>query len=137
MLNKNKYNIETREKIIAYIYLYELFSKKLDNINATKIKGYTQQEIKIINNITKAYDLLKKIILIYTKKTWLWERIAPLSRAILVYGAFELSFSDKALVNDILVRYSQKFIPDETYKFINSILDNIGDYYETIKRNKK
>jgi transcription termination factor NusB len=56
---------------------------------------------------------------------------------LLLYGAFEMSFTNKAIVIDVLIKLTKKYSPDESYKFINSILDKVGKYYEKIKNNKK
>lgn len=136
MLN-NKKMIELRENVIGYIYGYELLSRKLDSIDAIKMGAYNNKEIKYIEHIAENYEMFKKLIMKFKKKTWTWSRMSNLTRSILIYGAFELSFNDSALVIDVLVQYAQNFAPDDSYKFINYILDKVGQYYETVKTNKR
>ena len=76
-----------------------------------------------------------RIISSFLKEDWKWERIAPLERSILIYGTFELAVSDKALVINELVDITKGFIPGDSYKFINAILNNVGKYYEKVKKN--
>ena len=133
ILNKNK----TREKIIGYLFACELLNKKLDPINAFELWEFTNNELKIIEKIAQNYLVFKKLILSYSKKTWPWERISPLNRATLLFGTFEMSFTNKAIVIDSLVKYIKRYSPDDSYKYINSILDKIGIYYEKIKSDQK
>lgn len=126
--------IEKASKIIEYIYTSELMGTPLNSAQAFESGDFDNQEIKKIEKITEKYDQFKKLIQKYLKGTWTWDRIAPLERAILIYGAFELMFRDKGIVNNGLVILAKGYIPGDSYKFINAILDNIGDYYESIKR---
>ncbi len=133
----NKEVINFRENIIGYIYSYELFDKNLNSDEAFENGYLSEKEIKCIDMISKNYHIFRKVINIFTKENWKWGRISAINRAILIYGAFELSFNDKPLVIDVLIKYSKEFVPDNSYKFINSILDKAGDYFEKMKKNKK
>lgn len=135
--NIHSEKITLRENVIGYIYSHELLSRELNDIDAYESGMYTELEIKYIKGIAKNYEMLKKLILKFTKDNWTWARMAVLTRSILIYGAFELQFNEKPLVIDVLVQYAKNFAPDDSYKFINSILDKVGKYYETIKANKK
>ena len=130
---KTKKN-ELRENVIGYIYSNLVMGDKIDMTNAFESGEYTEKEINIITDIEKKQESFFKLIQRFTRANWSWERIAPLNKAILVYGAYEMLFNDKALVIDVLVDYSKEFSPDDTFKFINSVLDKVGDYYEKNKR---
>ena len=136
-MSENKEIIQIRENVIGYLYSYELLNRDLDSIDAFEIGDYNEKEIKYIEHISKNYNIFKKLATKFTKESWPWERISVLSRSILIYGIFELSFNDAALVIDVIVQYTKNFEPDDSYKFIHSILDKVGKYYETIKTNKK
>lgn len=125
---------ELRENVIGYIYSNLVMSDKIDMTNAFESGEYTEKEINIITDIEKKQESFVKLIQKFTKADWSWERITPLNKAILIYGAYEMLFNDKALVIDVLVDYSKEFSPDDTFKFINSVLDKVGDYYEKNKR---
>lgn len=130
----NDKKIQLRENVIGYIYSCFVLEKLIDDKDAFEIGEYSEKEVKIIADISKKQDAFIKLIKQFTKSTWAWERISALNRAILVYGAYEMLFNDKALVIDVLVRYAKDFCPDESYKFINSILEKVGIYYEENKR---
>lgn len=125
---------ELRENVIGYIYSNLVMNNKIDMTNAFESGEYTEKEINIITDIEKKQESFIKLIQKFTKSDWSWERITPLNKAILIYGSYEMLFNDKALVIDVLVDYSKEFSPDDTYKFINSVLDKVGDYYEKNKR---
>lgn len=133
IIEKNK----LRENIIAYIYSYQLFNKKLDSIDAFESGNYTNQEIKIIENISSKEEKFISLIKRFTKDDWKWERISPLHRAILIFSAYEMIFNDVALVIDVMIKYSKKYSDPNSYKFIHSILDKIGKVYEKNKKDKK
>lgn len=132
-----KETISLRENVIGYIYSYELLERKLESNDAFEAGNFTDKEIKYIDKISLNYDVFKKLITQFTKKSWPWGRISVINRAVLIYGTFELSFNDKSLVIDVLIKYAKEFIPDDSYKFINSILDKIGGYFEKLKNDKK
>ena len=127
--------IEKASKIIEYIYTSELMGTPLSSAQAFESGDFDNQEIKKIDKIAEKYEQFKKLIQKYLKGTWSWERIAPLERAILIYGAFELMFKDKGTVTNGLVILTKGYIPGDSFKFINAILDKMGDYYESIKGN--
>ncbi len=133
-MKKQESKLEDRSHIINFIYLSELSNKEIDTDLAFESGDYDSLELKKINNIAKNYAKLRNVVTKFTKEDWPWTRIAPLERAILIYGAFELSFIDKALVINELVIIAQGYIPGESYKFINSILDKVGEFYEQIKK---
>lgn len=125
--------LQDRADIITYIYQSELLKKNLDSDLAFESGDFDNSQLKKIEAISKNYDKFQKIVSKYLKSSWSWKRIDPLERAILIYGAFEMSFLDKALVINEMVILAQGYIPGDNYKYINSILDKVGDYYEKIK----
>lgn len=133
----NKESIELRENVIGYIYSHELLNTPLNGDAAFESGEYSAKEIKYIEQIGRNYEIFKKLIVKFCTGSWNWSRMSVLSKSILIYGAFELSFNDKALVIDVLIKYAKEFAPDDSYKFINSILDKVGKYYESVKASKK
>ena len=133
----NSERMKMRENIIGYFYSSELMNEIPNSTTAFEVGDFTRREMNIIESICSKYPRLKKLILKYTKESWSWERIAPLNRALLIYGAYEIYFTDKALIIDVMVTLAKQYSPDDSYKFINSILDKIGDFYAEIKSSKK
>lgn len=130
----NTRKIELRENVIGYIYSCFVLEKEIDANDAFEIGEYSDKEVKIIGDVAKKQDSFIKLIKQFTKASWAWDRISALNRAILVYGSYEMLFNDKALVIDVMVKYAKEFCPDESYKFINSVLEKVGTYYEKNKR---
>ena len=64
----------------------------------------------------------------YLKRGWTFERLSVMERAILFVATCELLESDlpkKIVVNEAVVN-AKKFCDDDSYKFINGILGNVG-----------
>lgn len=125
----------SRLKIINYLYKYELMLEKLTSDEAFESGDFTSREIKIIDKISENYEKLGKTIKKYLHESWTWERLMPLEKAILIFGAFELQIADLALVINELIIITKGLIPDNKYQYINSILDQVGNEYAKIKKN--
>lgn len=134
MLKQSK--LEQRAKIINFIYKFELFEQEIDVKEAFESGEFSPEEIKIIEIIQRNYFPLKRTISSFFRESWSWERVSPLEKAILLFGAFELNVHDHALVINELVIITKGYVPGESYKFINGVLQKIGDYYDKIKGNK-
>lgn len=132
MLNQSE--ILQSERIIKYLYKFELMNEVVTSVDAFESGDYDSQEIKMIEAISKNYDKYKILITKFISSKWSWERLAPLLRAILICGAFKVSIRDRALVIDVIIDITKEYIPDDSYKFVNSVLDQIGDYYDKIKK---
>ncbi len=124
----------SRSKVINYIYTYELYNEKVDTSNLLDLETLNEKELKKVEAISKNYDKFKSIINKYIVDGWSWTRLAALERSILLYGAFELSHIDRALVINEMVLLTQGYIPGDSYKFINSILEKVGEYFDEIKK---
>lgn len=133
MKTSKKFN--TRLKIINYLYKYELMNENLTSNEAFESGDYSDYEIKIIDNIARIYDKLIGTIKNYLIVSWKWERLAPLEKALLIYGTFEMQIEDLALVINEVVVIAKGLIPNDNYQYINSILDKIGKEYAKIKNN--
>lgn len=129
--------MKLRENVIGYIYSYELLGLPVDSVKAFESGDFTKNQIKVIERIAANQDMYKKLITQFIRSGWTWERISVMSRSILMYGCYELAFREKALVINELIEYTKEYVPDDSYKFINPILENIWRYYETLKANKK
>ncbi|CAM9151857.1 transcription antitermination protein NusB [Mycoplasma marinum] len=126
---------KSRMNVINVIYIAELTGEELTKFNIREDYDLSENELKALDWIIEKNLLLKKLITKFTKDSWKWERIAPLERAMLIFGAFELSFRDKKIVINEIVILAKKYIYEESYKFINAILDKVADYYESKKQN--
>ena len=123
----------SRSNVINYIYKFELMDEEFNNVDAFEKGNFTEEEMKKIEILEKNYKRYKSLVNKHIIDGWSWSRLAPLERAILIYGSFELSYMPKALVINEMVILTQAFIPGDSYKFINSILQRVGEYFEKIK----
>lgn len=129
--------LKSRAKIINYFYHFELFNKPIDNIKAFESGDFSDKEMKIIENIATNYVKFKTLILKFNKTKWTWERINPYVRAVLIYGTFDFILHDKKLVINELIILTKAYAPDDSYKLVNGILNEVGKYYEKIKNNSQ
>ena len=90
----------------------------------------------MIDSIGSKYLKFKAIIIKFLKSSWKWERINPLEKAILLYGVFEMTFQDYPLVINEMIVLTKAYIPGDTYKLVNGILEKVGLYYEKMKASK-
>lgn len=128
--------LEERANIVKYIYQYEVFNKSLEAKEAFESGEYSDKEIDTIEKIAKAYPKLKSLISKFFRSDWKWNRIAPLERAILLLGSYEMIGSDNALIINEMVILTKGYVPGDSYKFVNSVLDKVGGFYDKIKTSK-
>lgn len=136
-LGKIIFRSDKRLKIISYLYFFELMEIPLEAKKAFEEDLLSSSEIKIIENISANYNKYKQLVSRFIVKNWSFERLNPLERAILIWGSFELSINEKNQTIYEIVGLTKDLIPDDSYKFVNKILDEIGGVYERIKVGKK
>lgn len=59
---------------------------------------------------------------------WKFSRLNRVNQAILLLSCahyFEIQETDRAVIIDVAVRLSKKFLDDNDYKFVNAILENV------------
>ncbi|MBU4691318.1 transcription antitermination factor NusB [Mycoplasma zalophi] len=114
--------MQKRMEYITVLYQCELF--KID-INTEKIFNdltINENKVETIEKLKNTLPKIKNLLQLATNDR-LWEQIEPLVRAILIYGVFEMSFNDPALVINEMINITKIYSPGNTYKFVNSILD--------------
>ncbi|MGL5205422.1 MAG: transcription antitermination factor NusB [Metamycoplasmataceae bacterium] len=125
-----------RMKNVEIIYGYELFDEKINVDKIFSEENIDNDQLKIISAIQKNYDNFVRTAKLFLDDDWTWVRISPLTRAIILCASAELWTIDKKIIINEYIEITKDYIPDDTYKFINKILDKIGSVYEQI-RNKK
>ncbi|MGL5591840.1 MAG: transcription antitermination factor NusB [Metamycoplasmataceae bacterium] len=125
-----------RMKNVEIIYGYELFNEKINVDKIFSKENIDDDQLKIISSIQKNHDAFVKTAKLFLDDDWTWVRIPPLTKAIILCASAELWIIDKKIVINEYIEITKDYIPDDTYKFINKILDKIGSVYEQI-RNKK
>ncbi|MBR0420325.1 MAG: transcription antitermination factor NusB [Erysipelotrichaceae bacterium] len=124
MLNRHEY----REKIVFSLYQHLLLHKNLNdcfenNFEEDEINEYVR---KIRDDILVNKDNYIEEISKYLHK-WKFERLNLVEQAILLEMVSELKqkLNDPAVVIDEAVILAKEYCDDESYKFINGVLDNI------------
>ncbi len=136
MNNKNQNYTKRRiqrMQNVEIVYKYELLDELLNLETIFSEENINSDQLKILTSIQKNNDKFIKTAKLFLDSDWTWKRIAPLTRAILLCASVELWTLDKKIVINEYVEITKDFIPDETYKFINNILDKIGMLYEKQK----
>lgn len=151
----NKYSIRTnmRAMVVIVVYKYELMNDKVDSkeifendifndlfnyeslLKNNDLNQIYKKQLSIISSIEKNYDVFKKMITRFIREDWTWDRINPLTRSILLCASVELWKLDIPIVANEYVKIAKDFIPDdESYKFINVVIEQIGKEYNEIKQ---
>lgn len=133
---KIKSRREVRIELTQIVYKFELFENKIDSNQVFEEYNLNDYGTKIINSLEKNYNQIIKIYEKIIATRWNWKRIAPLVRSFLLLGAIELYDLDKKIVIFEYVELAKIFIPDDTYKFVNSSLDFISKVYENYENKK-
>ncbi|WP_369085967.1 transcription antitermination factor NusB [Metamycoplasma spumans] len=113
----------SRVRIITYIYQSELFDTKLSLKEIFQDNDLDNWEVKILSTIESKYDLFINIAKRFISEEWEWSRINPLTRAIIIYGEYELLLNDPKVVINEMINISKIFSPNNDYKFVNKVLD--------------
>ncbi len=122
-----------RMQNVEIVYKYELLDELLNLEKIFVEENINNDQLKILTSIQKNYDKFIKTAKLFLDIDWTWIRISPLTRAIILCASVELWTLDKKIVLNEYVEITKDFIPDDTYKFINNILDKIGIVYEKKK----
>lgn len=114
-----------RVKIITYIYQFELFDEKVnvnEIFNNDDLNNFEVQTLTIIQN---KYVLFKNLIIKALNNAWIWERLQPLIRAILLYGLYELFINEPKVVINEMVNITKIYTIGDEYKLVNKVLDTL------------
>ncbi len=123
-----------REKAIIAVYQYLLTQVNNDEIDAFLLNDNTfknnEEELKLckerINSTINHYDEYVNKIKPHLKKGWTIQRLSKMELAILLVAVDELQTENKSVVINEAVELTKKYCDDDSYKFINGILNNIG-----------
>ena len=119
--------------ICTYQYLFYLSINEKQSIEDL-LKASFQEHIDEVDKFSKDYlrtmilnlpDIVAHIEPLLNK--WTFKRLEFVEQAILVLGYTEYKYlnTPKPVIINICVKLAQKFGNDESYKFINAVLENI------------
>ena len=124
MLNRH----ESREKIVFALYQHLLLSKDInecfcDNFEETDLDEFITniQKDLIINKDNYIYEIGQHLV------KWTFDRLNIVEQAILLEATSEIkqNLNDSAVVIDEAIILTKKYCDEESYKYINGVLDNI------------
>lgn len=114
-----------RVKIITYIYQFELFDEKVNVNEIFSNNDLNNFEVQTLTIIQNKYVLFKNLIIKVLNNAWIWERLQPLIRAILLYGLYELFINEPKVVINEMVNITKIYTIGDEYKLVNKVLDTI------------
>ncbi len=116
------------KRVIAFqmIYVY-IVREKEDKSFASKYENVDDDVLKIVDYAIQNLDDIVNKIIPYIKKGWTWNRLLNVDKAILVEAVAEkFTFNtDKNIIIDQAVLTAKNYSDENSYKFINYILDKI------------
>lgn len=114
-----------RVKIITYIYQFELFDEKVNVNEIFSNNDLNNFEVQTLTIIQNKYVLFKNLIIKALNDAWIWERLQPLIRAILLYGLYELFINEPKVVINEMVNITKIYTIGDEYKLVNKVLDTL------------
>ncbi len=124
MLNRH----EIREKIVFALYQHLLLRKNINDcfLDNFELGEDTEFVPLIMNDLIENEDIYINEISKYLVK-WTFDRLNLVEQAILLEAVSEikLKLNEKAVIIDEAVIITKKYCDEESYKYINGVLDNI------------
>ncbi|NLB11735.1 transcription antitermination protein NusB, partial [bacterium] len=120
--------------ICTYQYLFYMIANDEQTLDAIidSVFGFEEPKyvdpfiregfLAIITYYLEAIDKLEPLLI-----NWRFERLDLIEQAILILGYIEYKYLEipKPVMINICVKLAQKYANDESYKFINAILEKI------------
>ena len=122
-MNRHEYRV----KIVFALYQSLLLKKDIelsfvDNFEDDTNEFLSSIKIDLINNYQKYIDEISPLL---TK--WSFDRLSYIEQAILLEATSEikLNINNKNIVIDEAVRIAKEYCDEESYKYINGVLDKL------------
>ena len=118
---------ESRQKLIFVLYQHLLLHKDIDVCFADNFTDEDDEfSLNIIEDIKINKDNYIDEISKYLNK-WSFDRLNLIEQAILLesISEYKLALNDKAVIINEAVIFAKEYCDDESYKYINGVLDNI------------
>lgn len=122
MLNRH----ETREKIVFSLYQHLLLNKDLVTSFSNNFEHQDDFTFQIMQDLIVNEEEYILLISKYLIK-WTFDRLNKVEQAILLEAVSEmkLNLNESAVIIDEAVILSKMYGDDDSYKYINGVLDNI------------
>ena len=123
MLNRHEY----REKIVFAIYQHLLFHKDLNECFTDNFEDDENEYLLTVRNdlIENKVDYIYEISKYLNK--WSFDRLNLVEQAILLETVSEIKtkVNDSAVAIDEAINLAKQYCDEDSYKYINGVLDNI------------
>lgn len=121
---------EVREAGIICVYqslllkqdIYEVINNQIDD---PAVKGDVFF-LNITTNLFEHFDMIKKMIS-DKLENWEFDRLGYVEQAILMVAVVELlsEDADRAVIINEAIEYTKKYSDQDSYKFVNGVLDKL------------
>lgn len=118
---------ESRQKLIFVLYQHLLLHKDID---VCFVDNFTDEDDEFSFNIIEDIKINKDNYIDEISKylnKWSFDRLNLIEQAILLESVseYKLALNDKAVIINEAVIFAKEYCDDESYKYINGVLDNI------------
>ncbi len=127
-LNSKKWWIKNRQSILNNVYQQLLLTQDHLNVEQELIDAsYSEDYIKVVQDILTNKDQLISKVDDVLKKEWNFKRLHVLSQAALICGSYEILILEKpkAIIINSYVEILKSISDPKTVKLINALLDKI------------
>ena len=117
---------ENRQKLIFVLYQHLLLHKEINLCFADNFEDDDEFSRNIIQDIESNKDNYIDEISKHLVK-WSFDRLNLIEQAILLeaISEFKLGLNDKAVIINEAIIFAKQYCDDESYKYINGVLDKI------------
>ena len=117
---------ETRIKVVTAVYQHLLLNKDMVEAFIDNFENIDEYVGSIENDLIAHEDAYIETISNNLNK-WTFDRLSYIDQAILLVGTSEynLNKDNKKIIIDEAVRIAKEYSDDDSYKYINGVLDNL------------
>ena len=117
---------ETRIKVVTAVYQHLLLNKDMVETFIDNFEDIDEYVGSIENDLIAQEDAYIETISNNLNK-WTFDRLSYIDQAILLVGTSEynLNKDNKKIIIDEAVRIAKEYSDDDSYKYINGVLDNL------------
>lgn len=120
-----------KKKIFTLYNFYSFFNPKMDFLNSEEDEYLREWSWSFLTRESNLREAVEKNL----KTSWTFKRLLPLEKAILMYGAYELSQTplSKKMIIDQCINFSKSYLETDKHKYINKVLDLISKENRAVK----
>ena len=117
---------ETRIKVVTAVYQHLLLNKDMVETFIDNFENIDEYVGSIESDLIAHEDAYIETISNNLNK-WTFDRLSYIDQAILLVGTSEynLNKDNKKIIIDEAVRIAKEYSDDDSYKYINGVLDNL------------